>query len=172
MGLVNCGECGKEVSNKARLCPHCGIPFSNSAPLAGGAAAARAKAPNRTRVLALVLIAVLVAVAPGAWRATEAARQSAGLAPAPRFVVDNAGGSDGCTVLGDYCMRIECAVFNIGDAHGATSVLGVLFENGEMVATHRATRQLAPGQRDTVRFEFPEARMSKDHKYRCEVATT
>ena len=120
----------------------------------------------------LLLVALLAAVAPSAWRATEAARQSAGLAPAPRFVVDNAGGEDGCTVLGDYCMRVACAVVNIGDAYGATSVLAVLFENDEIVATHRATRQLGAGQRDTVRFEFPEARMSKEHKYRCEVSAT
>ena len=24
MSLINCPECNKEVSNKARICPHCG----------------------------------------------------------------------------------------------------------------------------------------------------
>ncbi|MDD3645769.1 MAG: zinc-ribbon domain-containing protein [Bacteroidales bacterium] len=27
MALINCFECGKEVSDKALSCPHCGVPF-------------------------------------------------------------------------------------------------------------------------------------------------
>ncbi len=27
MAVVACRECGKEVSEEARLCPHCGVPF-------------------------------------------------------------------------------------------------------------------------------------------------
>lgn len=30
MALVKCGECLKEVSDRANFCPHCGNPFSNS----------------------------------------------------------------------------------------------------------------------------------------------
>ncbi len=26
MALINCSECGKEISNKAQTCPHCGAP--------------------------------------------------------------------------------------------------------------------------------------------------
>ncbi len=26
MALINCHECGKEISNKAKSCPHCGCP--------------------------------------------------------------------------------------------------------------------------------------------------
>jgi hypothetical protein len=26
MALINCNECGKEISNKAEACPHCGCP--------------------------------------------------------------------------------------------------------------------------------------------------
>lgn len=28
MALINCPECGKEISDKAISCPHCGFPFS------------------------------------------------------------------------------------------------------------------------------------------------
>ena len=28
MSLVNCPECGIEISDKAQSCPHCGMPFS------------------------------------------------------------------------------------------------------------------------------------------------
>lgn len=27
MALINCPECGKEISNKAAFCPHCGYPL-------------------------------------------------------------------------------------------------------------------------------------------------
>lgn len=27
MALIQCPECGKEVSDKARKCPHCGYPL-------------------------------------------------------------------------------------------------------------------------------------------------
>jgi hypothetical protein len=29
MALVNCRECGKEVSNQAKVCPHCGARRRN-----------------------------------------------------------------------------------------------------------------------------------------------
>lgn len=28
MALINCPECGKEISDKAKACPHCGYPLS------------------------------------------------------------------------------------------------------------------------------------------------
>lgn len=28
MALINCSECGKEVSDKAAACPHCGNPIA------------------------------------------------------------------------------------------------------------------------------------------------
>mgnify|MGYP005815390017 CR=1 FL=1 len=31
MALINCPECGKEVSDKVKACPHCGFPFEVSA---------------------------------------------------------------------------------------------------------------------------------------------
>ena len=29
MGLINCPECGKEISNKSEICIHCGCPLAN-----------------------------------------------------------------------------------------------------------------------------------------------
>jgi hypothetical protein len=31
MALIKCEECGKEISNKASSCPHCGVPLQNQA---------------------------------------------------------------------------------------------------------------------------------------------
>ena len=30
MALINCPECGKEVSNRAVSCPNCGLPLQNN----------------------------------------------------------------------------------------------------------------------------------------------
>ena len=30
MGLINCPECGKEVSDQAQSCPHCGYPLEKN----------------------------------------------------------------------------------------------------------------------------------------------
>ena len=27
MALIKCSECGKEISDKAKLCPHCGFDY-------------------------------------------------------------------------------------------------------------------------------------------------
>lgn len=30
MALIKCPECSKEVSDKAKTCPHCGYPLTNN----------------------------------------------------------------------------------------------------------------------------------------------
>ncbi len=32
MALINCPECGCEISDKAASCPHCGVPIAAEAP--------------------------------------------------------------------------------------------------------------------------------------------
>jgi hypothetical protein len=32
MSLINCPECGKEISDKVKACPHCGFPFEENNP--------------------------------------------------------------------------------------------------------------------------------------------
>lgn len=34
MALITCPECGKEISDKAGICPNCGCPITNN--LVGG----------------------------------------------------------------------------------------------------------------------------------------
>ena len=35
MALVKCSECGKEISDKAEACPHCGSPRAKRCPKCG-----------------------------------------------------------------------------------------------------------------------------------------
>lgn len=35
MALIACAECGKEISDKAAACPHCGAPVASTSPKRG-----------------------------------------------------------------------------------------------------------------------------------------
>ncbi|MFP4062064.1 MAG: zinc ribbon domain-containing protein [Halochromatium sp.] len=37
MALIDCPECGGQVSDRAPTCPHCGVPIASSAEARGGA---------------------------------------------------------------------------------------------------------------------------------------
>lgn len=95
MSLVFCMECRKEVSDKARKCPHCG------APIAPGAASRVAGAPRSRKsggaIRAVVKFVLFVAVVGGGWWIWQAATSdrkapfSAGLTAAfrePRKIAD------------------------------------------------------------------------------------
>jgi|GEM_PF-1411657 len=58
--LVKCTECGQEVSDSARVCPHCGYPLQRKAPLVDGFS----RRLRRQRVIATIpLVAGVLIVA-------------------------------------------------------------------------------------------------------------
>jgi hypothetical protein len=165
MSLVNCADCGKEVSERASVCIHCGGPIV-AIPVESRATTSKKTGP-KVIILGL-LVVVLATLTPGMWRAFQPTLQAAGMVPAPRWVVDNAGGNDDCSVLGDYCVRARCAVTNVGDASGTARIAAELYEGErQLVATRTATRFLTATAQDTLSFDFPEAGMNKNQKFRC-----
>lgn len=50
MALINCPECGKQISDHAPICPHCGIPIKN------------ATESNKKRILLCIELSALVAI--------------------------------------------------------------------------------------------------------------
>ena len=50
MGLINCPECGKKISDKASSCPHCGNPIENDS----------SKRANKTKKKYLWLFIIIV----------------------------------------------------------------------------------------------------------------
>jgi hypothetical protein len=167
MALIQCSECKREISDQAQACPNCGAPRTITGE--GGQQPPSVRAGGVRRVVLLVFLVLLVLAA---YRVLRPALEKAGVVASARFAIDSAGGDDGCTVLGDYCMRVRCAVINIGEANGLARVAVDLIEDGKVIATHLATTPLlAPGQRDTVTLDFPEATMaSRQHQYRCYAA--
>lgn len=166
MALVTCTECSKQVSDRATACPTCGAPIEpvpNSQPSARQAEAPKQQGRGWLRALlvagaGLVLLLMLRQGTSDPW---------AVVLPTPRFTVANAGGSDGCTTLGEYCMTTRCAVANEGNAAGVAKVEAHLSSNGQTVATRTSMASLSPGQIDTVSMDFPEADMGTDYRYSC-----
>jgi uncharacterized membrane protein YdbT with pleckstrin-like domain len=54
MALINCPECGKQVSTSAKACPYCGYPVAEHVPQTQVVAGQSAGAPARAEVLAEV----------------------------------------------------------------------------------------------------------------------
>lgn len=171
MALVQCPECKQEISDQAVACPHCGAPRAITAAPTSPAAPIPQAAQRRPARGAwpIVLVIVLALGAFLLYRMNRPALERAGVVASARFAVDNAGANEDCTVLGDYCVRIRCAVTNIGEASGVSQLAADYVEDSKVIATHRATsRMLDPGQHDTLTLDFPEATIaSTAHQYRC-----
>lgn len=171
MALVQCPECKQEISDQAVSCPHCGAPrVVTTAP--GPQVVSSPPAAQRRPGSGPWLVVVIVVLALGAfllYRMNRPALERAGVVASARFAIDNAGANEDCTVLGDYCVRIRCAVTNIGEASGISQLAADYEEDSKVIATHRATsRMLDPGQHDTLTLDFPEATLaSTAHQYRC-----
>ncbi len=65
MALIVCLECRKEVSDKARKCPHCGAPIGSGA--SSGYLGAYASPKKKSAAIRLVKYVLLIAVLGGAW---------------------------------------------------------------------------------------------------------
>ena len=160
MALITCSECHHEISDQATACPNCGRPLGQ--PNKG----TRPVQSSARRFVGLVFTGVLCVLG---YLALQSPLKTAGILPAARFNFDNAGGDESCTRLGDYCMRIRCTVTNVGNASGIARAGSRLIEDGSAIASQRTTTKvLAPGQRETVTFEFVEASLaSKKAQYAC-----
>ena len=93
--------------------------------------------------------------------------RKAGVVPSASFAVDNAGSDESCSVLGDYCLRVQCAATNTGNAQGSVRIVAEIVPDSGAAVTHVTTRVLTPGEREVVALDFMEAEMGNHYKYRC-----
>jgi hypothetical protein len=165
MALHPCPECGKEISDKA---PTCGAPRIAEPPIQ---AQPRVKAPatptKKSAFTTALLLVLLIGLGFILWRLWQPGLQAVGIVPAPRWFVQNAGGDDSCTRLGDYCMRTKCLVRNIGDAAGSVRVVSQLQQQGAGSLEKATMLRLEPGQSETVTLDFPEAELGEKYLYAC-----
>jgi len=61
MALITCGDCGKDVSDKAPACPHCGAPLSRAIEAGGQPVLTTQQTAKKYKGAQLVGCAMLVA---------------------------------------------------------------------------------------------------------------
>lgn len=168
--VIDCRECGGKVSTEAAACPHCGAPTAQRPSDSGTKSKTRRRGIGGS-ALRIVGLVILIVAAFIAWKLARPGLEDVGVLKAPKWVVENAGGDDSCTRVGDFCMRTKCLVRNVGDDAGAVDVRAVLDEQGGRQVEKRTTLRLAPGQSETLTFDFFEAEMGRQYRYGCRVAT-
>ena len=69
MALIQCPECGKEVSDKVKACPHCGYPMEETSqqsntpqPVEVTAINLSSKDPGKTKRIVIGIVAALCVV--------------------------------------------------------------------------------------------------------------
>lgn len=162
MALHPCIECRKDISDKASVCPNCGAPQPsvNTASLTEN----KGNSSVVKTVLSLLVIFISVFII---WKIAAPMLKTTGVMPVAKWSVDNIVGNDECTVLGNYCMRVRCAVTNVGDDKGATQVIATIRSNDGIQTTKRSTVILQPNEKNVQVFDFPEAEMNREYKYLC-----
>lgn len=165
MALRPCADCNKEISEKAPSCPHCGapqaaVPSTTAKRQSESSKSSSAFVSGVILVLGVVIILVIL-------RGAYPLMQEAGVAPAPRWVVEGVNGTDNCTVLGDYCLRVTCMVRNVGDAVGVVTVVAELLPETGSATNRQTTVRLEPAQERLLEFDFREAEIEKKYRFGC-----
>jgi uncharacterized membrane protein YvbJ len=173
MPLISCEACGNEISDQASSCPRCGHPVlglrvNPPVPVMLRSHSFLAKAAKRTAwVLACGVACIVILLLAGSVL-TKSSGESASRQPAGSaiFQVSDTLADEGCTQLGDYCIRVHCTYVNNGQAAGEKLVAAELDDGQEVVATRRSNLTLLPAGSQRVDFDFPEAELAGEHHYR------
>ena len=153
MALIKCRECGQEISDKAAACPHCGAPLSVGPPVTK---------PGRLGLLFAIVIGTALAVV-----MVLPALRKVGVIKSASFTVENVGGDESCSVLGEYCLRVQCAAVNTGTGQGSVRIVAEIVPDTGQSFTHTTTRVLSSGERQVIALDFPEAVMGPHYTFRC-----
>ncbi|WP_419806294.1 zinc ribbon domain-containing protein [Terriglobus sp.] len=172
MALMFCPACGKEVSDTAPTCPHCGHVVRDGGSrlgravkwlliFGGGAALCFA---------VLALIGSETSSKPplvgDSGSAVVKIQDPPPPPPAAKFVVlEHSQRDDECTEVGDYCIRVHCTFYNDGNAAGLRSIGAQLLDGTESVAIRESSLTLLPAGRQQLYFDFKEAELDGNHRY-------
>jgi hypothetical protein len=162
-----CIECGKQVSDRAASCPHCGHPVQGaSAPQPSPQPPVVPVKKNSHPVLtviggAAVVVLVLGIVALVVFLKTAKSK----------FEVTDKITDTNCTKLTDFCIDVNCTYQNAGTAKGTLRVRAQLLDknSGEVKADRYSDLNLGPGESQRVTFSFPEAELDWEVSSVCKV---
>ncbi len=166
MALQFCTECGKEVSDRARACPHCGHPVEDAiVPQKTEPSVVVVKKNSHPVLTVFGIVAVVVAVLIGILVIIAITHKEA------KFVATDSASDANCTQLTDYCINVYCTYHNAGTASGEQTVRAQLLDtaSGQVRADHYTGLTLSPQESQRLTFTFPEAELDWRVSYVCKV---
>jgi hypothetical protein len=159
MPLIYCRACGKEVSDQALSCPHCGQPIAAAGPpLVAQPPRTFVKVAKGIAWLVVLGIVILIVV-------SILTKKASPPPPTAVFAVTDNLSDEACTQLGDYCIRVHCTYQNNGDGPGEKRVGAQLLDENKVVAERQSSLTLLPGKSQRLNFDFPEAELGDQHHY-------
>ncbi len=167
MALQFCMECGKQISDQATVCPHCGFPIQGkAAPQQQGQSPVVTVKKNSHPVLTFIGAAALVVVI-----LIGALVLYAVLHKAPKFAITGSSSDAACTQLTDYCITVYCDYQNVGNGAGTKTVRAQLLDKNTQAvrADHFTSLTLSPQESQRMTFTFPEAELDWEVSYVCQV---
>jgi hypothetical protein len=177
MALTRCPECGKDVSDRAPVCPHCGNPSGPAQPAVETkfVTVEKNSHPFLTFIGGAAIVVGILAVI-GLMRESNDKASAKPLAfkppaPAARFAITDVLMDEGCTELGDYCITVHCTFQNAGTAPGQFRVRALLLEKGSdrVLANHYSDLTLLPAGLQRLDFTFKEAELGWEVRSECRV---
>ena len=166
LALQFCTECGKEVSNKASACPHCGHPVEDAiVPQRVEPPVVIVKKNSHPILTVIGIVAIALALLVGIAILIVALHKES------RFVTRDGTSDDACTQLYDYCINVYCTYDNVGNAAGQQRVRAQLLDTATRAirADHYDDLTLAPQESQRLKFSFPEAELDWKVSFVCSV---
>ncbi len=166
MALRFCIECGKEVSDRALACPHCGHPVEDAIVPQKAETPVVIVKKNSHPVLTLIgIAAIVVAVLIGILVIIAVNHKQA------KFVVTESSSDANCTQLTDYCINVYCTYQNVGNGEAEERIHAQLLDtaSNEVRADHYVDLSLVPQASQKLAFSFPEAELDWHVSYQCKV---
>jgi len=166
VALRFCTECGKEVSDRALACPHCGHPVEDAiVPQKVEPPVVIVKKNSHPVLTFIGIAAIVLVVLLGIAIVIVVTHKEA------RFVATDWTSDDACTQWNDYCINVYCTYKNIGNGTGQQRVRVQLTDRatGILRADHYNDLTLAPQESQRLTFTFPEAELDWRVSYQCKV---
>ena len=166
MALRFCIECGKEVSDRAQACPHCGHPVEDAIVPQKAEPPVVIVKKNAHPVLTVVgIVAIVVVVLIAILVVIAVTHKEA------KFVVTQSSSDANCTQLTDYCINVYCTYQNAGNGQGEQRIHAQLLDTAtsEVRADHYVDLTLQPQASQKLTFSFPEAELDWQVSYLCKV---
>lgn len=164
MALRFCTECGKEVSDRAQACPHCGHPVEDAiVPQKADPPVVIVKKNSHPVLTVIGIVAIVVVVLIGIVIVIAVTHKEV------KIVATDGASDEACTQLTDYCINVYCTYNNIGNGLGVQRVHAQLLDTatGEVRADQYNDLTLAPQESQRLKFSFPEAELDWHVSYLC-----